>query len=100
MMKRRDWMLGAALAAFSLAAIAQADAAPLSEGEVRKVDPQAKKLTIRHGPLANLDMPAMTMVFQVQDEAMLQNVRVGDRVRFLAEKVDGQFTVVRIEPAS
>lgn len=100
MMKRRDWMLGAALAAFSIAAIAQADAAPLSEGEVRKVDPQAKKLTIRHGPLANLDMPAMTMVFQVQDEAMLQNVRVGDRVRFLAEKVDGQFTVVRIEPAS
>jgi len=100
MTTRRDWMLGAALAAFSIAAFAQADAQTLSEGEVRKVDADAKKLTIRHGPLANLDMPPMTMVFQVKDGAMLQNVQPGDKVRFLAEKIDGQFTVVRIEPAS
>ncbi len=74
-------------------------AAALSEGEIRKVDKEAGKMTIRHGPLANLDMPAMTMVFQVSDKAMLDQVKVGEKVRFLADKVGGQFTVTRIEPA-
>lgn len=78
--------------------IAQADAA-LSDGEIRKVDKGAKKITIKHGPLANLDMPPMTMVFQVNDPAMLEQVRAGDKVRFQAEKVGGAFTVTRIEPA-
>jgi Cu(I)/Ag(I) efflux system protein CusF len=71
----------------------------LSEGEVRKVDKDAKKITIRHGPLANLDMPAMTMVFQVKDPAMLDQVKAGDKVKFEAEKVGGAFTVTKIEPA-
>ena len=78
--------------------VAQA-AAALSEGEVRKIDKEAKKLTIRHGPLANLDMPPMTMVFQVQDAAMLEQVKVGDKIRFQADKVGGAYTVTRIEPA-
>jgi len=78
--------------------VAQA-AAALSDGEIRKVDKDTKKLTIRHGPLANLDMPAMTMVFQVKDPAMLEQVRVGDKVRFEAHKIGGAYTVVRIEPA-
>ena len=78
--------------------VAQA-AASLSEGEVRKVDKEAKKLTIRHGPLANLDMPAMTMVFQVTDPAMLEQLKVGDKIRFQADKVGGAYTVTRIEPA-
>jgi Cu/Ag efflux protein CusF len=73
--------------------------ASLSEGEVRKVDKSAKKITIKHGPLANLDMPPMTMVFQVKDPAMLEQVKAGDKVRFQAEKIGAAYTVTRIEPA-
>ena len=72
---------------------------PLTDGEVRKVDKEAKKLTIRHGPIANLDMPAMTMVFQVQDLAILDSVKAGDKVRFVADKAGGAYIVTRIEPA-
>ena len=74
-------------------------AAALSEGEVRKVDKDAKKITIKHGPLVNLEMPPMTMVFQVKDPAMLDQVKSGDKVRFQAEKVGGAFTVTKIERA-
>ena len=74
-----------------------AQAAPLSEGEVRKIDKAAGKLTIKHGPLDNLGMPAMTMVFRVKDAATLDQVKPGDRIRFLAEKVDGVFTVTKLE---
>ena len=73
--------------------------AALSDGEVRKVDKDAKKITIKHGPLANLDMPPMTMVFQVKDPAILGQVKAGDRVKFHAEKLGGALTVTRIEPA-
>ena len=69
----------------------------LSDGEVRKVDKDAKKLTIRHGPIKNLDMPAMTMVFQVKDMAMLDKVNTGDKVKFSAEKLGGSYTVTDIE---
>ena len=72
---------------------------PQNEGEVRKVDKDAQKITIRHGPLAKLDMPAMTMVFRVKDPALLDQVKAGDKVKFDAEKVGGAFTVTRIEPA-
>lgn len=70
----------------------------MADGEVRKVDKDAKKITIKHGPLAKLDMPAMTMVFQVKDPAMLDLVKVGDKVKFDAEKVGAAFTVTKIEP--
>ena len=56
-------------------------------------------ITIRHGPLANLDMSAMTMVFQVHDPAMLEQVQAGDKVKFQAEKIGGVFTITKIEPA-
>jgi Cu/Ag efflux protein CusF len=71
----------------------------LADGEVRKVDKDAKKLTIRHGPLPNLDMPAMTMVFQVKDPAMLDQVKAGDKIRFSAEKIGGTYTVTAVEAA-
>lgn len=74
-------------------------AGPLAEGEVRKVDREAGKLTIRHGPIANLGMPAMTMVFQVKDATLLERVRTGDKIRFAAEKEGGAYVVTRIEPA-
>ena len=77
----------------------QQGAAALSEGEVRKVDKEAQKITIRHGPLANLDMPAMTMVFRVKDAAMLDQVKAGDKVKFQAEKIDGALTLTQIESA-
>jgi len=72
---------------------------PLTDGEVRKVDKDAKRITLKHGPIENLEMPAMTMVFQVKDAAMLEQVKAGDQVKFRAEKVGGAFTVVRIERA-
>jgi Cu/Ag efflux protein CusF len=72
----------------------------MAEGEVRKVDKDAKKITIKHGPLQKLDMPAMTMVFQVKDPAMLEQVKAGDKVRFEAEKIGGAFTVTKIQPAN
>ena len=78
------------------AQLAQASA-PLTDGEIRRVDKEAKKLTIKHGPIQNLDMPAMTMVFQVKDAAMLDQVKAGDKVRFRAEKDGGQYTVTKIE---
>jgi len=71
----------------------------LTDGEIRRVDKDAKKLTIRHEPIQRLDMPAMTMVFQVKDPAMLEGVKVGDKVKFEAEKLGGAFTVTRIEVA-
>lgn len=78
---------------------AQQAAAPMSDGEVRKVDMDAKKITLRHGPIENLGMPPMTMVFQVKDPALLDQVKAGDKIRFNAEKSGGAFTVTRIESA-
>lgn len=69
----------------------------LTQGEVRKIDREAKKLTLRHGPIQNLEMPGMTMVFRVQDPAVLDSVKVGDKVQFAAEKIDDAITVTRIE---
>ncbi|HEU4852902.1 MAG TPA: copper-binding protein [Telluria sp.] len=74
-----------------------AAAAELTTGEIKKVDKDAGKLTIRHGELKNLNMPAMTMVFRVKDTAMLSQVKAGDKVKFSAEKVDGAITVTKLE---
>lgn len=70
---------------------------PTSEGEVRKVDKEQGKLTLKHGPIANLAMPGMTMVFKVADPKALGTLKAGDKVRFLAEKVNGALTVTAIE---
>lgn len=75
-----------------------AQAAVMADGEVRKVDKDAKKITLKHGPITNLDMPGMTMVFHVKDPAMLDQVRKGDKVKFAAEKTGDNFTVTKIEP--
>lgn len=69
----------------------------LSEGQVKKIDKAQGRLTIRHGPLGNLDMPAMTMVFRVQDASWLDRVKPDDRIRFLAEEVNGVLTVTTLE---
>ncbi|MEC5162001.1 MULTISPECIES: copper-binding protein [unclassified Janthinobacterium] len=99
----RQLVLGAALAFGVAAAAANTPAAeaatPRSEGEVRKVDKEAGKMTIRHGELKNLGMPPMTMVFRAADPGMLERVKPGDKVSFVAQKVDGAITVTDIEVA-
>lgn len=69
----------------------------LTAGEVRKVDKAAKKITIKHGPIASLEMPAMTMVYPVADPALLDRVKPGDQILFAAEKTGDALTVTRIE---
>ena len=71
--------------------------AEMSAGEIRKVDKDAKKITIKHGEIKSLEMPPMTMVFQIKDAAMLDQVKVGDKVNFVAEKIGGALVVTKIE---
>lgn len=90
-----------AVSAALLAAAALAQAAlPAVEGEVRKIDTDAKKITLKHGDIPNLEMTGMTMVFRVKDPDLLAKVKPGDKVRFTADKVDGALTVLSIEPAN
>ena len=81
------------------AASTASDAASMSDGEVRKIDKDAKKITLKHGEIKNLEMPAMTMVFQVKDVALLDKVKVGDKVKFKAEKAAAGYGVSEIEVA-
>ena len=71
----------------------------LSDGEVGKVDVAGQRVTLKHGEIRNLDLPPMTMVFRVKDPSMLARLQTGDKVRFQAERIDGRYTVTRIEPA-
>ena len=73
--------------------------AQMVDAEVRRIDAAGKKLTLKHGPLTNLDMGAMTMAFAVKDPAWLQTLKVGDKVRVAVDRVDGTLTVVALEPA-
>ena len=73
------------------------DASAATTGEVKKVDKEAGKITIKHGPISNLQMPGMTMVFRAADPSMLDQVREGDKVNFHVEKMNGALTVTRIE---
>lgn len=81
-----------------LCGLAGAQALVPAEGEVRRIDSGAAKITLKHGDIKNLDMPPMTMVFRVKDPTLLSRVRAGDRVRFTADKVDGDYTVLSLEP--
>ena len=70
------------------------------DGQVTKIDPSAGKITLRHGPIKKFDMEeGMTMVFRVSDPALLKGVKAGDKVKFDAEKINGQFTVTDIKKA-
>lgn len=71
--------------------------AAMSDGEVKKVDKDAGKITIKHGPLVNLDMQGMTMAFRVKDPAMLTKVKAGDKIKFIANLVNGALTVTTLE---
>ena len=91
-----------ALAAAVLLAASRIDAFAqdaMANGEVKKIDGATGKITLKHGPIKNLDMTdeTMTMVFRVQDPAMLKSVKVGDKVKFDANRVNGQITIIAIQ---
>ena len=75
------------------------NSADMTEGEIRKIDINNKKITIKHGEIKNLEMPGMTMVFQVKDPVMLDKVKAGDKVKFRAEKTGSAFVVTDIVPS-
>ena len=78
----------------------RAQSSDLIDGVVTKIDASAQKITIKHGPLKKFDMDdGMTMVFRAQDPAMLKCVKAGDKVKFIPERINGQFTVTKIEKA-
>ena len=86
------------LALFAASAVLAQAALPMTEAEVRKVDLDAKKITLKHGEIRNLGMPPMSMVFQVKDPSMLEKLKAGDKVQFTADNINGAFTVMTIEP--
>ncbi|HJV75339.1 MAG TPA: copper-binding protein [Noviherbaspirillum sp.] len=72
-------------------------AAPMSEGEIKKVDRQARKITIKHGPLASVNMPPMTMAFGVSNEALLEGINTGDKIKFVVERKGPALVISRME---
>jgi Cu(I)/Ag(I) efflux system periplasmic protein CusF len=96
-MKRWTPVLASLLASLSLAAWAQAPAA--TPGEVTKVDKAGGRLTLKHAEIKHLDMPPMTMVFRVKDPKMLDGIAAGNRILFVAERINGQYTVTSISKA-
>lgn len=80
-------------------ASAPAAAEALTEGEVHRIDKSSGKITLKHGEIKNVGMPPMTMAFQVKDAAMLDDVKVGDEVRFHVEKQGGAVVVTELRPA-
>jgi len=89
-------LLGAAL--LTGTALAEANL-PKVDAEVRRVDTTANKISLKHGEIPNLDMPPMSMVFQVSDPALLANVKAGDKVLVTVDQIDGAYTVLSLEPA-
>ncbi|QFU16553.1 copper-binding protein [Microvirga thermotolerans] len=88
------------VAALGLSGAALAQSLPTVSGTVEKVDAGAGKITIEHGPIPNLDMDAMTMVFRAQDPALLKGLKAGDKVQFTADRVNGQISVTSIKKGS
>jgi Cu/Ag efflux protein CusF len=96
-MKNRPLVLALALIMLA-AAIPKPALAQMVDGQVIKIDESAGKITLKHGPLKKFDMEeGMSMVFRVQDPAMLKSVKVGDKVKFEADRINGQFTVIKMQ---
>lgn len=96
-MNRMFTFIAAGAVAALLASTLVMAAAANTSGEVRRIDTAAGKITIKHGAISNLNLPAMTLVFHVADPAMLNDVKPGDKVRFAADKIDGQYTITTLE---
>lgn len=92
-------MVDVAVCAETSTSGAAQEAAAMTTGEIRKIDVESGKLTIRHAPIVNLDMAAMTMAFRVKEGINLSAWRAGDKIRFIAERVNGSLMVTYIELA-
>ena len=95
---KKQLMIAALAALFSLP-LQAADPAPLSQGEVRKVDAAAQKITLRHGPIASIGMPPMTMVFEVENVQLLEGVSAGEKVNFQVQKQGNRYIVTELQVA-
>ncbi|WP_417707883.1 copper-binding protein [Pseudomonas sp.] len=93
---KKQLMIAAMAALFSLP-LQAADPAPLSHGEVRKVDVATQKITLRHGPIASIGMPPMTMVFEVEKPELLEGVSVGEKVSFQVEQQGNRYIVTELQ---
>jgi Cu/Ag efflux protein CusF len=98
-MRSRKFMMGILAISFALSSAAVMAQADMVKGEVKKIDESAGKVTLKHGPIKSLEMDedGMTMVFRVQDPAMLKQVKVGDKVQFQAERATAGITITKIE---
>nr|MBF0684735.1 copper-binding protein [Pseudomonas sp.] len=92
----KKWAARAAFVAAIVAGAALAAPSASVDGEVRRIDAAAGKVTLKHGPIRELELPAMTLVYVVQDPALLANLKPGDNIRFTADKVGGRYTVLTI----
>jgi Cu(I)/Ag(I) efflux system protein CusF len=101
MIKLKQLALAALMATATLTTtVVWAQAAmDMTAGEVKKIDKESQKITIKHGEIKNMEMPPMTMVFKVLDPALLAKVQAGDKVSFKAEKLDGSIVVTDIQTA-
>ncbi len=96
---RKSFAILTTVLALSMGALPQSalSQVAMSDGQVQKVDESAGKITLKHGPIKNLDMDAMTMVYPVQDQSLLKGLKAGDKVKFQADRVNGQITVTKIQ---
>ena len=90
--------LGLTLVSVLVALAVWAQTAELSEGEIRKIDPAAGKITLAHGEIKSIDMPPMTMVFTVKNPALFGDLKKGDKVRFAVVREDGKLVLTEIVP--
>ncbi len=93
------WPAGAQSTTMDHSKMAMGQAQMLTDGEIRKIDKDAGKMTIKHGEIKHMDMPPMTMVFAAADKALLDRVKVGDKVRFMAVQDNGRMLVTEIQVA-
>lgn len=93
----KKMMMLLALGLFTAVPVLAGTHEPMSEGEVRKIDATSQRVTLRHGPLDNLKMPPMTMVFRVVDASDLEGLAAGDKVRFRADKDGSSYVVTDME---
>jgi Cu(I)/Ag(I) efflux system protein CusF len=97
---RTPILVAVGILALSAVFLPQTVIAQSVDGQVTKIDESAGKITIKHGAIKKFDMDdGMTMVFRAQDPAMLKTVKPGDKIKFEADRVNGQFTVIKIEKA-
>jgi len=93
---KKQLMIATLATLFSLP-LQAADPAPLSQGEVRKVDAAAQKITLRHGPIASIGMPPMTMVFEVENAQLLEGVSAGEKVNFQVQQQGNRYIVTELQ---